>query len=446
MAKNIIQDVIARDKKSIRQISITSVKRPAKIESKKIVTEDDEEKENKTGQQSEKRKKAKKTDFQKLIIWIIAMLSLGFFLFSLSSYFSTATVIVTPKTVKIAFDDSYAVKKNISSNELQYEMMTLQKKMSKKLEATETKDLQIKASGKITVYNNFSAAPQKFIKNTRFESENGLIYKIPESIVVPGEKTAAGKQIPGSVETIIFADETGDKYNIKASEQKNGDFKVAGFKGDKKYDYFYGRIKSDIIGGVSGLVKIVADKTYEDALSELRAGLKSELIKEAYSVKPESSVLFENAYYMDFASLPDKALGDSKVEITESATFYGIMFDKAKLSSYLAGKKIPNFDGAPVDLSFSDNAKINITSDSKTKPWESEILNFNLEGEADMLWVYDKIALQKSLAGYSKSDLDKFKTSHPEFSDANFIIRPFWRRTFPVKPDKIKIINSAPKN
>lgn len=426
------------------------VRRPViRSESRKPVAEDAndiEEREIKTPR-IEKRNKAKKTDFQKMIIWIIAMLSLGFFLFSLSSYLSTATVTVTPKTEKISFDDTYMLKKSaVSSGELQFEIMTLQKKMSKQLEATETKNLQVKAKGKIIVYNNFNSAPQKFIKNTRFESENGLIYKIPESIVVPGKTVVAGKQIPGSVETDIFADEPGDKYNIKEADIKNITFKVVGLKGDKKYDYFYGRAKSPIIGGVSGLVKKVAEKTYEDALSELRAGLKSELIKQAYSEKPESAVLLDNAFYIEFSSLPDNALGNDKIEITESASFYGIIFDKTKISAYMASRKIPNFDGAPVDLVFGDNIKINIINNSKLKPWESDSLSLNLKGEAGIVWKYDKSSIQKSIAGYSKNDLNKFKLSHPEFSDISFIVRPFWRRSLPVNPNKIKIVESIVKN
>lgn len=449
MAKNIIQDVIAKDRRSIRDISVNRVKRPImRSESRKSVAEDmddTEEREIKTSR-IEKHKKAKNTDFQKMIIWIIAMLSLGFFLFSLSSYLSTATVTVTPKMEKISFDDTYMLKKNaVLSGEFQFEIMTLQKKMSKQLEATETKNLQVKAKGKIIVYNNFNSVPQKFIKNTRFESENGLIYKIPESIVVPGKTIVAGKQVPGSIETDIFADESGDKYNIKEADIKNITFKVVGLKGDRKYDYFYGRAKSGIIGGVSGLVKKVAEKTYEDALSELKAGLKSDLIKQAYSEKPESSVLLDNAFYIDFSSLPDNALGNDKIEITESATFYGIIFDKAKLSAYIASKKISNFDGTPVDLVFGDNIKINIINNSKLKPWESDSLSLNLKGETVIVWKYDRSSIQKSIAGYSKNDLNKFKLSHPEFSDVSFIVRPFWRRSLPTNPNKIKIVEFVAK-
>lgn len=450
MAKNIIQDVIAKEKRSIREISINRVRRPfSRIENKKIVKEDEdyapEEREVKIIK-TEKRKRAKKSDSQKIILWLVAMLSLGFFLFSLSSYLSTATVIITSKKSAIKMDDSFIVKKNATQGDLQFEVMTLEKKMSKSLEATESKNLQIKASGKIVVYNNFNSTPQKFIKNTRFESESGLIYKIPESIIVPGKTVIAGKQVPGTVETEIFADEPGDKYNISDANQKSANFKIVGLKGDKKYDYFYGRLKGSVSGGVNGLVKKVSPKIYEDALSELRAGLKTELIKEAFSVKPESSILFENGYYIDFTSLPDKPLGNNKVEITESAAFYGIIFDRTKLSSFIANKKIEGFDGAPVELDLSDNSNISISSDSKVKPWESDSQTLSLKGDADIIWTYDKNALQKSLVGYSKSDLEKFKKSHSELSDISFVIRPFWKRSFPANPEKIKIVNSSLKN
>ena len=262
-------------------------------------------------------------------------MSLIFLLFSATSFFSTATVIIVPKIARVTLNDSYLVRKDALPSELQFEVMTLRKKASKQLEATETENSKIKASGKIIVYNNFSAAPQRLIINTRFESGKGLIYKIPESIVVPGFKSVGGNRIPGSVETKVFADEPGNKYNMKVSDLK-GDFKIPGFKGDKRYDYFYARLKTDIAGGTSGLIKKVPAKILDDARSELRANIKSELIKEAYATKPQSSVLFADASYIDYLSLPDSSPSADKVEISESAAFYGIIFDEDKLSSYVA--------------------------------------------------------------------------------------------------------------
>src|SRR3989344_1829781 len=201
MTKNIIQDVVTK-KRSIRQISIERGGRSVRSETKKIATEEFEKiKPRSSG--IEKRREIKKRNTPKIMIWTIDLLSIFFFLFSITSFFSTASVTIHPRVERVSFDDSYIARKNALPGELQFEVMTLQKKMSKQLEATEMQNSEIKASGKIVVYNNFSEASQRLIINTRFESENGLIYKIPASITVPGIKTINGKKVPGSIETEI---------------------------------------------------------------------------------------------------------------------------------------------------------------------------------------------------------------------------------------------------
>lgn len=444
MAKNIIQDVMIKNRKSIRQISIDSRRRPAGSEMKKIETGDSER--NKEEPQTAERKKERgKRNIPKIAIWTIALLSFAFLLFSVTSFFSTATVTIVPKVARISLDGSYIARKDALPGELQYEVITLRKKMSKQLKATETTNSQIKASGKIIIYNNFSATPQRLIINTRFESEKGLTYRISESIVVPGVKSAGGKKIPGSIEALVFADEPGEKFNMKVSDLK-GDFKIPGFKSDKKYNYFYARLKTDIAGGSSGLVKKVPAKILSGARDELRANIKSEFLKESYAVKPQSSVLFADSYYIDYVSLPDSPLDADKVEISESAVFYGIIFDQAKLSSFVAKNKLSDYDDAPVRLVLDDNAVVGISSDSKIKPWESNTLNLSIKGGANIIWLYDEAVLQKSMAGFNGNDLNKFLASHPGIKEARAEVRPFWRRSLPSDPQKIKIENSILKN
>lgn len=442
MAKNIIQDVVV-NKRSIRQISIDKGRRPTRIETRKIETPAPEERKVESIR-TEKRKKIKKRNTPKMVIWTVALLSIIFLLFSVTSFFSTATVTIVPKTARVALDDSYIARKDNLPNELQFEVMTLQKKMSKQLEATETESSEAKASGKIVIYNNFSTAPQRLIINTRFESDKGLTYKIPESIIVPGLKMVAGKKVPGSIETPIFADQSGEKYNMKISDLK-GDFKIPGFKGDKKYNFFYARLKTDITGGSSGPNKKVPDKILSEARNELRANIKSELLKEAYATKPQSSVLFVDANYIDYVSLPDSPLSGNKVDINESATFYGIIFNQAKLSSYIAKKELPGYDESPVDLVLDENVSVSVSTNSKIKPWESDTLNLSLKGGANLVWTYDKTILQKSLIGQRKNDLKRVLSSYPGIKEMRAEIRPYWKQSFPNKLEKIKIENFTTK-
>lgn len=447
MAKNIIQDIIVKNKRSIRQIPISGIKSFPKKEIRKIERKDYNENEgdNQSYTNKENRLNRGGKKIQKTIIWLIATFSIALFLYAISSYFSTATVTITPKVASVTLNDTFIAKKEALAGTLRYEVMTFQKKNSKQLEATETENSNIKASGKIVIYNNYGPATQRLIKNTRLESSSGLIYKIPESITVPGKKIVGGKSIPGSIETLIFADESGEKYNLKVSELK-GDFKVVGFKGDKKYNLFYGRAKTDISGGSSGLIKKVPDKLVLQTRSDLRASLKEELVKEAQSLKPESSLLFDNAFFIDYITLPDSDLGGDKVGINESATFYGIIFDKTKLASYLAKEKISDYNESPVDLILDKDVEIGISGSSKLKPWEGDAISISFKGKADFIWVYDKVALQNKLAGQNKKELNNILSSDFGIKEAKGVIRPIWKHSFPANFKKIKIENSLSKD
>ena len=79
-------------------------------------------------------------------------------------------------------------------------------------EVTSENEVTIKteASGKIVVYNNYSTAGQKLIKDTRFETPNGLIFRIKDAVTVPGKKTVGGETVPGSLEVTVYADKEGD--------------------------------------------------------------------------------------------------------------------------------------------------------------------------------------------------------------------------------------------
>ena len=99
------------------------------------------------------------------------------------------------------------------------------------------------ASGKITVYNNYSSAPQKLIANTRFQTSDGKIYRIKGAISVPGM---------GVTEATVYADRAGEEYNIGPA-----DFTIPGLKGGPRFEKVFAKSKSAMSGGTSGNVRIV---------------------------------------------------------------------------------------------------------------------------------------------------------------------------------------------
>jgi hypothetical protein len=61
------------------------------------------------------------------------------------------------------------------------------------------------AQGRITVYNELTT-PQSMKPNTRFISEDGIVYKVDEWINVPAAREANGVTEIGSVEVIVKAE------------------------------------------------------------------------------------------------------------------------------------------------------------------------------------------------------------------------------------------------
>jgi hypothetical protein len=157
------------------------------------------------------------------------------FVISMMTVFSSATINITPKNQDIEVDMKIVAINGIEEGSIKYEIIKLSKTKTADLPATDEKAVELKASGKIVIYNNFSSEPQRLIVRTRFESPEGLIYRIPESVVVPGKSVKNGVETPGSIEVEVFADEPGEKYNIKKS-----DFTIPGFKNDaNRYKNFH---------------------------------------------------------------------------------------------------------------------------------------------------------------------------------------------------------------
>src|SRR3989344_5907949 len=299
MPKNFFQDVVPPDRRSIRNIPVMGAshrrKRVPLIEEEETLqTEPEiaplerqfEHTPNPVVEpvQSEKRypypplpSRGKRKSFKGLFISVGVLVILGF-VFGMMTLFTSAKVAIVPKSSSQTFNMALIAYKNpniagtaTSTPSLKYEILDLVKEAEVEVPASGEEMAENKAQGTITIYNNFSSEPQRLITRTRFESPTGLIYRIQESVVVPG-KTAGG---PGMIEALVVAEEAGDKYNTNKT-----DFTVPGFKDDAaRYAGFYAKSKTAIEGGFIGRMKKVAPADKELALSQLKDSLRLELEK-----------------------------------------------------------------------------------------------------------------------------------------------------------------------
>ncbi len=440
MPKKIIQDIYIADKrKSIRMIKKDDIK-PNREKSigrkhgkdllvKKILKKDNTfsdfgiEKVNKSSH---------------ILLWLITIISVAVLVFLISSTFSTASIRITPKEAKIILDDTYDLYKD-GEKGLNYEIMTVKKELSKELTTDGEEYVERKSVGKAIIYNKDSTSKQRLINNTRLETVDGLIYRIRQSVDVPGYKIVGGVKTPGSVEVEIIADAPGDKYNMKLEDLK-GDFTIPGFKGTTKYNTFYARLSAGTTGGFIGKVKKVSEENLKKGREELKNELKDVLIKDIYTQKPNQYFFFKDNYYIQYSDLSDSSEGDV-YKIFESAVIYVVIFNENNLANFIAEEEIESFDNSKVDIIWDDNIVSSI-SGSTEKPWNENSLKIKLTGNANIVWQYDLNSILNKIKGQDKEILsDVIKENSDFITEIQATIRPQWKKTFPENIKKIKVFD-----
>lgn len=364
----------------------------------------------------------------------LAILAVG-----LSVFFSGATVLATPKEETATINGTFMAIKDSKPGEFQYETMTLSKEASLSVPATGEKHVERKASGNIIIYNNYGSESQRLLKNTRFETPQGLVYRVDKSVVVPGRKSEGGAMVPGSIEVTVYADLPGPSYNIGLT-----DFTIPGLKGDPRYEKFYARSKTPMAGGVSGVVKTVDETVLKTSVENLQNKLKDELFSEAGAQKPEDFVLYDDGIFIEFESLPNRE-GEGEVTITEKAALYGMIFKKTALSEQMARGVLSDYDGKSILVKNIEDLKFAIIGRDGARPWEEGAapIQFSMEGNANFVWLFDKEQLKIDLAGKPKDGLASVLAGYPGVSDAKAVLRPFWKRSFPSDPADIEIEESS---
>lgn len=423
MARNIVQDVLPPDRRSIRNIPLPAGHR----------TEERAEPPKRPVAVSPS-KDGKKTP---ITIWAIAALSVVVLLFAIVSLFVGATVKVTPQTQEVLFNSAIilgASREAIPVNAAAvYEIMTLSKENGKEVTATKETQAEIKASGTIVIYNNHSTESQRLVKNTRFETSGGFVYRIAESVVVPGKAVKDGKSVAGSAEAIVYADEPGEKYNIGLS-----DFTIPGFKGTPQYGNFYARSKTPIVGGFVGKIKEVEPSVLSQTKEEIQATLISELLTEAKNQIPKDYILYDGGVFYSFEDLSQGAGSATSAEIRQKGILYAVIFKRSELINYLASSMVPEF-GSEADFLGLENLTLSIKEKDNADPQKMSEFKFIFEGNGVFVALFDTEKLKVDLSGRERSGTKEVFSAYTGIAEAKITVMPFWRNMLPEDPERIKV-------
>ena len=388
--------------------------------------------------QQSPRKRRESTGSKKPFIFLaigaLVILGLGF---GASLVFGGAVVEITPKQEDVTVQANFTAYTAPEAGQLGYELLTLEATSERQVTATGKEDVSLQAEGTVTVYNAASDAPQRLIKNTRFESPEGLIFRAFESIEVPGRTTAPdGAIVPGSAIARVFADAPGEEYNLGATQ-----FVVPGLRGTDQFEGVYAVSNEAFTGGFEGERYIIDDAELAVVQEALHTELREALNARLQTERPAGFVLYGNAITFEFATLPAIPTGDDVATIKEQGRLIVPIFKEDEFATYIARNTIAGFENEPVKL--EDANALTFVYQGSTTPEtilrEVPSIDFSLGGNAHIIWQYNEEKLKSDLKGVAKSTLPNVLSAYPAIEKAEAVIKPFWKSSFPENSDEITL-------
>ncbi len=363
-------------------------------------------------------------DISKKFIFIpagLAVVALGIILYITVGH---AKIVLTPHTEPLDFKLKITASPKTESvsvefNKIPGQEFTVQKEAQGSYDLTTTKEVAQKATGKITITNK-SGSAQRLVATTRFESPDGFIFRIPETINVP-----AG----GSIDSSVYADRPGKEYNIAATK-----FTLPGLKGTASYDTITATSSTAMTGGFIGNAKIVTEQDFAKAKEELSKQAKdqvSEALKEQTGeLKFPDDVTITVADPVVNAKSGEAAEKlEMKVTATASTIAYRESDVKLLIQHYL--EKNGGLELIEKDLKIE---YLNTKLDTIARTITFDVRAIGMSGT--------KIDTEKILVdikGMNKKALEGYFDKHPTVAKANIRLTPLWVFRVPQDPKKVEV-------
>lgn len=386
-------------------------------------------------------KDGNKENKSKFILLSAAVVVLVVAVFGLSALLSKTTLTVYPEFNEPVVNAEFIAYPDRRESALSYEVITIDATKEKQVAASGEEYVEALTKGFIEITKT-TPGSERLVPKTRFRTADGLVFRIQESVVVPGAmKDAAGVLVPGTIRAEVVADAMGQEYNLAANTR----FDVPGFKENnlnELYNSIYATNRDAFTGGFKGQKFIINDAELSKAKQELQLQLRDELLARIKSEKPAGFTTFDNSVAITYQELPTISYGENLVTIRQQATLQMPLFKQEEFAAYLAKETISTYDREQVrivDTSVLEFSYPNLTTNSSNLA-DLTSITFKIAGKPTIVSEFDAVQLQKDLAGKSKTSISTVLTAHPGIKSARVASKPFWRRAFPTEAEDIKII------
>ncbi len=389
----------------------------------------------------------------KVVAWIVgAVIVLAAIFYGVTIFFGHAQVTIDFTQTPWNYQGSFIAAKNASAIEantasasgvgtitIPAQVFTAQKNITELFPATgPSVSGSTKAQGTITIYNDYSSAPQELVATTRFVTPAGQIFRLVNGVTIPGATVAANGVItPSSITAAIIADQGGSAYNVGPIAKLT----IPGFQNDPgRYAGFYGAITGMTTGGGSGTHPVASASDIAAAKASTTAILQSDLQSGLSGSYTNNFKILDGATDIQVGKLTVNTSTDANGDFSVfgEASLTAIGFDENALENYLLAAAEAAATGGDANVS-STFKTINLSYANVQANFSTGQVSFSLNGTGSIEPAFSPTDFAASLAGQSISSARTTIASLPELSNGTISVWPIWLWSMPSNPDKIEV-------
>lgn len=347
--------------------------------------------------------------------------------------FSGARIEVDPTTDPVLVSTTLTALAGTST--LPFQIVSVEKMATQSVQASGSETVNTSAQGVITVYNEQNKA-QALVANTRFESANGLVFRVHTPVTVPAEK--GGK--PGTLQATVYADKTGAAYNVGP-----GSFTIPGFAGTAQFTKVYAKSVAGMSGGFSGTRPKVDETAAATTGASLKTALAGELKSALAANLPQGYVLVPGADFETYTTLsPSESNATGVVDIREQGRALAVAFPMSAIASAVAGEALgAAYHGEAVTLSSVNG--LTLSAEGGAPSANASTFSFSLAGNTTIVWSVEPSKIASAVTGKTRDSAQVILSGFPEIKKALLVLHPFWMNNFPSDPQAITVVVNAPR-
>ena len=333
-------------------------------------------------------------------------------------FFAKAQIEIWPQITKLRMEEQIIARVRVFEEEK--ELTQLFPSSGKKLK-------EEKAHGAIRVYNQNSTLPQTLIASTRFISEDGKLFRLQTTALVP----------VGFLDVQVVAAEAGPEYNIGSSN-----FSLPGLVGSPMYTKIYGKSLEAMSGGAKYEVAVVTKEDIAEAKDQLAETLKTQAIESLLAKIPpqfqvlehslSSIILADNSLVKPGAEL-DQFTYKAKVKVAIS----GFHKEDADLLAFQALENYLKQNQAINEETLSFSYKV--AEGASDRSDGEGVIPITAHIEVDQYEKVEKERLLERMAGATVEEFRQIMKEYPFLAKAQFSLWPFWFSRVPQDSKRVHI-------